>query len=131
MSSTDDKQEFLIFVERDYCVADIAVGLRGSLEVRGTRVLSEAKHYPSFIVADRQCQILKRRGYPYAMVSTVDACPVTPAVLRGEAYVPDDLPRNAKELDQMPTAEVKRRMKNDAVFAGRVHEIWNLQEQTR
>ena len=123
MVSTEDRQEFLIFVERDYYVADIVAGLRGSIEIRGTRILSEAKHYPSFVEADRQCQLLRKKGYPYAMVSTVDARPVTPGVLRGEAYAPPDLPHTEKDIDLIPASEYRKRMKSDAAFAGRVNEI--------
>lgn len=115
--------DFLIHIERDYFVAEVVAGLRGSIEIRGTRVLSEAKHYEDFLAADRQCQVLRKRGYPQATVSTVDACPVTPAVLRGEGYVPDDLPRTEREISLIPSAVYQRRMKNDAAFAGRVQEI--------
>jgi hypothetical protein len=126
--SVAQNKEFLIRVDGDFFVQEVSASPRG-LEVHGTRIISAALHF-DFSAAERQCQQLRRRGYPYCVTTTIDGRPVTAGVLRGEdSSAKDDLPRNEKELDAMPASEFRRRMKNDAPFVGRVHEIWKLKAE--
>jgi hypothetical protein len=120
--------EFLINVDGDFFLQEMAATPRGGIEVHGTRVISAALHF-NFSEAERRCQQLRRRGYPYCVTTTIDGRPVTQAILRGDDAAKDDLPRSQKDLDAIPASEFKRRMKNDAPFVGRVHEIWKLKAE--
>jgi hypothetical protein len=125
--SVAQNKDFLIRVDGDFFVQGVSASPRG-LEVHGTRIISAALHF-DFHSAERECQRLRRRGYPHSVTTTIDGRPVTQAILRGEDAAKDDLPRSQKELDAIPASEFRRRMKNDAPFVGRVHEIWKLKAE--
>jgi hypothetical protein len=95
--------------------------------VTSTDTPSNAKHL-SYADADGWCQRLRRRGFPLAIVTDVLGTAMTydqiKTILHAAASskIEDSLPTTHKELDQMPSAEYRRRMK-DPAFVARVNEL--------
>jgi hypothetical protein len=112
---------FLVRVDDSRFVIDV-----DGQQLQVTDVPSYAKHY-SYTAADQLVQVLRRRRLRQAVVCSHLGAPVTAddlrAALRAERAAEEVLPRDQKELDRIPTNEIKRRTRFDAAFRARVNEI--------
>jgi hypothetical protein len=90
-----------------------------------TDVLSAARHC-DYATADAAAQRLRKRGFPMSLVTDHMGQPVTAEMIRAALEVERaeaDLPKNQKDLDKLPMAEIRRRMKNEPAFRARVEQI--------
>ncbi len=118
--------EFLIRVDdRGYFLANVS-----GRTVTGSLIMSAAAH-SNYLDADRICLRLRVHGYPQAIVTNQTGHPVTAEMLdaSGSGSAPEnDLAKSTVDVDKIPAAKLKRKMKVDPIFRERVYAIWGTTE---
>jgi len=127
VTTTIKEHGFLVRAEEGKFVKDVD----GS-QISVTDVLSLARHC-DYTTADQAAQRLRRRGFPWALVTDHLGQPVTAEVLRTAleaeraANMPSKpaLPKNLRELQNISAAESKRRYKDEPEFRERVDKLYS------
>ena len=114
-------QDFLVRVNNHYFMQS-----SDGRQIAVTDTPSHAQHFASYREADGWCQRLRRRGYPMAVVTDVEARVMTHEVirsLRATEVSAESLPASREELDSMPTGEYRRRYQSEPSFRERADQL--------
>jgi hypothetical protein len=114
--------DFLIRLNLEYFLAAV-----DGNTVTGTGVPSAALHL-NYETADKICTRLRTHGYSHAHATDVLGNPITREalldLLSTNGSATSTLPLTLAELDKIPSATMKKRMKNDSEFAKRVADLY-------